>query len=134
LFFVFLALHTKPHPIGPQSPPWGSLILWPCSFALPGLCYTKLPPFRPTWSPSDEPLRLGIHRHSQSLLVHAPKACHAWDIHMHDLHSAGPHTPGLSNQGSPDTQDLHSSSLCPSGTPSPHSKGLYFTSGKGLHQ
>jgi hypothetical protein len=41
--------------------------------------------------------------------------------------------PSLSSQGFIDTQDLHSTGLCPSGMPSPRSKGCYFTSAKGLH-
>jgi hypothetical protein len=41
----------------------GSLILQPCSFTPPGLCYPKLPPLRPAGSLLENPLRLGIHIH-----------------------------------------------------------------------
>jgi hypothetical protein len=56
----------------------------------------------------------------------APKTCQARDpptpTQISVLLDHAP--PSLSSQGSIDTQDLHSASLCPSGTPSPCSKGL----------
>jgi hypothetical protein len=92
----------------------GSLIPRPCSLALPGPCYPKLPLLRTTWSPPNEPLRpakLGIHRHSRSLpghtlrpaqactistlLRHVPKACHAGDPYTHNLCSTRTRPSGL---------------------------------------
>jgi hypothetical protein len=52
----------------------------------------------------------------------APKVCQARDQHTDYLHSAWPHPPSLSSQGSIDMQYLHSTGLCPSGMPSPCSK------------
>jgi hypothetical protein len=38
---------------------------------------------------------LSLQRPAWSTQSHAPKACHAWDTHTHDLHSAGLCSPGL---------------------------------------
>jgi hypothetical protein len=54
----------------------GSPILQLCSFAPPGLCYSKLPPLRTSGSPWDEPLRPGIHRHLPSPPGHVPHPHH----------------------------------------------------------
>jgi hypothetical protein len=56
----------------------------------------------------------------------APKACQAGDPHTHNLLSAGQLPQGLLSWGSTDTQDLHSTGLCHSGTPGPCSKGPLF--------
>jgi hypothetical protein len=75
----------------------GSPILQPCSFALPGLCYPKLPPLRTAGSLWDKPLRPGIHRHLWHLCqATPPRPAQPCTI------SAGPYT-----------QDLHS----PAGAP-----------------
>jgi hypothetical protein len=81
-------LHTKPNPTGPQAAtPYimGSPILWPCSFAPPGLCYPELPPLRTTVFLWDHPLRPRIHRHLQYPPGHAPRRP-AWPCTI----SAGP--------------------------------------------
>jgi hypothetical protein len=78
---------------------------------LPGLHRPAWSPFH--WAVPTRPAMLEIHTHTQSLFHwatpprpaqacmisalpgHAPKACHAWDTHMHNLRSAGPCSPGL---------------------------------------
>jgi hypothetical protein len=90
----------------------GSPILWPCSLALPGQCYPKLPPLRPARSPPNEPLRPakpGIHTHMISTLSgHAPRSAQASIISaglyhsgLHDLHRD--HAPKACQASNPQT-------------------------------
>jgi hypothetical protein len=137
----------------------GSPILRPCSFALPGLCYPKLPPLRTADSPWDKPLRLGIHRHLRSPPGHARPlptpglhspagAPFCWAVPTKPyMISALPATcprpaqpctiftpqacaPKACQARDPHMHDLCSAGLCP---PKPVKPGIYRHAGSPLH-